>query len=134
MKKGKAFCFLFSPICARAISSCVKRLRGIPVYRGEKSGKSITTIKQTVKALEDGDSIIIFIDTDYSSTCERSEGEIYKGFYAVDKLYYKRNGKRIPFVPVYSNEKGSLIHESVYYEDTKNDEFYQKIIYGIYNP
>ena len=48
MKKGKAFCFLFAPAVARVITSYVKSLRSIPVYRNEKASKSISTIKQTV--------------------------------------------------------------------------------------
>ena len=133
LKKGKLFCFVFAPVCARIIVSYVHSVQGIPVFRGENAGRSMSTIKQTVKALENGDSIVIFIDKEYDNTKDQNEGEIYRGFCTVDKLYYKRNGKHIPFVPVYANKDGSKIHETVYFETEKSEEFYQKIIYGIYN-
>ena len=134
LKKGKLFCFFFAPICARIIVSYVNGVQGIPVYRNENAGRSISTIKQTVKALEEGDSVLIFVDKDYENTEEQNYGDIYKGFYAVDKLYEKRNGKHIPFVPIYANKDGSKIHEPIYFENAKSEEFYEKIIYGIYNP
>ena len=51
MQKGKLFCAIASPICARIITAYVKSVRGIPVYRKDNASKSIATIKQTVKAL-----------------------------------------------------------------------------------
>lgn len=132
--KNQVFRFLFSPVCALFLVFFSKRLLAIPVYRKDKAGKSINTIKQTVKALENGDNILIFIDTDYADENEKSSGEIYKGFYAVDKLYYRKNKKHIPFVPVFSNDKGSTIREPVYFSEERKDEFYKNIVYGIYNP
>ena len=134
MKKGKAFSYLASPVCARVINMYVKSVRGIPVYRQENAGKSVCTIKQSVRALEEGDSILIFIDKDYTDTAEQSEGEIYKGFKTIDKLYNKRNGKHIPFVPVYANGKEARIHSPVSFECEKEDDVFAKIVYGIYNP
>ena len=132
--KSHFFRVLLSPVCAFFLVFLSKRLFAIPVYRKDKASKSITTIKQTVKALENGDNILIFIDTDYADENEKSSGEIYKGFYAVDKLYYRRNKKHIPFIPVFSNQDGTTIREPIYFDENKREEFYKKIIYGIYNP
>ena len=134
MQKGKLFCAIASPICARIITAYVKSVRGIPVYRKDNASKSIATIKQTVKALEENDSIVIFIDVEYDSVDERVDGDIYKGFYTVDKLYYKRNKKHVPIVPVYANEEKTVIHNPVYFSLDDNETTFGKIVRGIYNP
>ncbi len=134
MKKSKLFCAIMSPICARIISAYVKSVRGIPVYRKENASKSISTIKQSVRALEENDSLIIFVDVDYSDEEERKCGEIYKGFYAVDKLYFKRNKKHVPFVPVFANSEETIIRKPVYFSEEKdNEEIFDKVVCGIYN-
>lgn len=133
MQKSKLFCAVASPICARIITAYVKSVRGIPVYRKDNASKSIATIKQTVKALEENDSIVIFIDVEYDSVDEREHGDIYKGFYTVDKLYYKRNQKHVPIVPVYANEEKTVIHNPVYFSSDNNEIVFEKIVRGIYN-
>lgn len=134
MRKSKPFCFFMSPICARILTSYVKSLRSIPVYRKEKASKSITTIKQSVKALEEKENIIIFVDVDYADVQQRENGEIYKGFYAIDKLYYRRNKQHVPFVPVFANSQETIIHNPVFFTDEDyNAVAFDKIAQGIYN-
>ena len=134
MKKSKLFCKLMSPICARIITMYAKSVRAIPVYRKENASKSITTIKQSVKALEEDYSIVIFVDVDYINDQDCNDGEIYKGFYAIDKLYFKRNKKHIPFVPVYANEAQTVIHSPVYFTSDERQSVFDEIVKKIYNP
>lgn len=115
-KKSKIFRAIASPVCARFMTSIVKTLNAIPVYRCEHSAKSINTIKRSVKALEEGKKLIIFIDKEYADKNLESSGEIYKGFLAVDSLYFKRNGKHVPFVPIRFSDKTEIC-EPVFIKD-----------------
>lgn len=131
MKKSKAFCAIASPVVGTVYSALVKSAKCIPVYRGEKSNKSIQTIKQSVRALENGENILIYNDIDYADTnTETSSGEIYHGFTAVDKMFFKRNGKHIPIVPVFMDKKSVVIHPPVFCDDTS---VIDKVRYGMYN-
>lgn len=133
--KGKLYCSLMSSVCGRIMTAYVKSVRGIPVYRKENASKSIVTIKQSVRALEENDCLLIFIDVEYTDKEEHAYGEIYKGFSAVDKLYYKRNKIHVPFVPVYANNSETVIHKPVYFSETVNsDSVFNEIVKGIYNP
>ncbi|MBO5223726.1 MAG: hypothetical protein J6C23_04365 [Clostridia bacterium] len=133
LKKGKVYCSIMSSLCGRVITAYVKNVQGIPVYRGEDASKSILTIKQSVRALEENQSIVIFVDVDYADENERDLGEIYKGFYAVDKLYYRRNKKHLPFVPVYANNTETVIHAPLYFSDNNRESVFEKVAQGIYN-
>ena len=121
LKKSKLYCAVVSPIVARGLTALVHSARGIPVYRKEQSSKSIQTIKQSVRALEEGDSIVIYADIDYASKDEKSEGEIYKGFSTVDAMFYKRNREHIPFVPVYIGKNKTIIHSPEFFEENREE-------------
>ena len=131
--KNKAFNALCSPICAFGLSSLVRSARGIAVYRGAEARKSITTIKNSVRALKEGDNLLVFPDVDYASEENRTDGEVYKGFVAVDKLYFRHSGERVKFVPVYINEKKVVVHSPVTFGDEPEEETVAKIVKGIYN-
>lgn len=133
MKKSKAFCAVVSPIAARFLVSLVHSANSIPVYRGDKALKTITTIRESVKALENEDNLLIFPDVEYADVDDKSGGEIYKGFIAVDKLYFKRTGSHVKFVPVFMSKKKVVIHPPVTFEEGREDETYAKIVDGIYN-
>lgn len=68
----------------------------IPVYR---DNRLLTTFRQTISALEAEENIIIFPE------CYEPYNNIVYTFQDryidVAKLYYKRTGKRLPFVPLY---------------------------------
>ncbi len=131
--KSKAFTAVFSPVCAWGLSSLVRSARAIPVYRGADARKSITTIKNSVRALEEGDNLLVFPDVDYASEENKEGGEVYKGFVAVDKLYFRRRGERVKFVPVYMTKKKVVIHSPVVFGDEPEEETIEKIVKGIYN-
>ena len=131
MKKGKVFSAVVGRMAARGTHYAVKKLNGIPVYRGEKSAKTITTIKQSVTALENGDKLLVFPDVDYADKTEGDE-RIYKGFGVVDKMYRRKTGNKIAFVPVYIGEKEVVLHDPVYF-DGEADEFYSAVAHGMYH-
>lgn len=132
LKKGKLFCTLVSPLAGWGYSAIVKSARAIPVYRGEKSAQSFSTIKKSVRALEEGDSVLIYADVDYADKSDSDTGEIYTGFKLVDKMYYRRNKKHVPIVPVYINEQKVVIHPPVTIESDE-ERAIEKIRHLIYN-
>lgn len=135
MKKSKLFRVIFSPFCAVTLSYALKKLNAIPVYRGKDGAKSITTIKQSVKALENGENLLIFPDVDYLDDTEKLSGEIYKGFALLDVAYFRHNGVHIPFVPININ-KNTKILDALYLKENATNlqkkEFFNNVISGIY--
>ena len=133
MGKGRAFCAVASPIAAFVLSVLAHSARSIPVYRGEHAVKAVRTIRESVHALEDGDNLLIFPDIAYTDLEEKTEGEIYKGFLAIDKLFFRRNGQHISFVPVYIDKKTAVIHPPVNCVSGREEEAYRAIMHGIFN-
>lgn len=68
----------------------------IPVYR---DGRILTTYRETIKRLEDGANVIIFPERN-----EKRNNILYafqEGFVDIARLYYKKTGKTLNFVPMY---------------------------------
>lgn len=79
------------------LSVCVfNQARTIPVYR---DSRILTTFRQTVNALSEGKSVVIFPEgpEPYSHIVNRFQD----GFPDVARLYYRRTGKAVSFVPTY---------------------------------
>ena len=68
----------------------------IPVYR---DSRVLTTFKETVKALENGSSVLIFPEHD--QRCNQILDDFQDRFIDVAKLYNRRTGKALAFVPMY---------------------------------
>lgn len=108
------------------ISSCVfTNAQTIPVFR---DNRLLTTFKQTVNSLENGDNIIIFPE------CYDEHNHIVhqfqERFVDVAKLYYKRTGKALSFVPLYIAPKLKKMYIGnpiVYAPEMPMDEQRQKI-------
>ena len=132
-KKSRLFRAVFSPLCAVLLSSTLKKLNAVPVYRKQESAKSITTIKTSVNRLENGQSLLIFPDVEYQDETEKSSGEIYSGFSFIDLTYFKRNKKHIPFVPVYINKNTTKILPPLYLPTNPTSEEKTKFILDITN-
>ncbi len=131
MGKGKTFSAVVGRLAAHGTNYAVKKLNGIAVYRGEQSAKTITTIKQSVRALEKGDKLLVFPDVDYADKSAGDE-QIYKGFGVVDKMFRRKTGKKVSFVPVYIGDDVVVLHKPVYF-DGSDDEFYSAIAHGMYH-
>ena len=131
--KSKAFTALFAPVCAWGIFSLARSAKAIAVYRGDEARKSILTIKNSVRALEAGDSLLVFPDVDYANAEKKTGGEVYQGFAMIDKLFFRRNEKRVDFVPVCIGEKRVVIHSPVQFGEQSEEDTIQTIVQGIYN-
>ena len=95
-KYTHAFYKLLSYIIA-PLSVCVfNNAKTIAVYRDKRI---ITTFKESIKKLNSGLDIIIFPEQDV-----KHNNIVYKfqeGFVDIAKIYYKRYGKELSFVPMY---------------------------------
>ena len=72
----------------------------IGVYR---DGRIMSTFKETVKRLNEGARVVIFPEHDvkYNNIVY----EFQEGFVDIARLYYRRTGKELTFVPLYSAPK-----------------------------
>ncbi|HJB23563.1 MAG TPA: hypothetical protein H9946_05370 [Candidatus Jeotgalibaca pullicola] len=84
------------------VAALTKSGKGIPVYRQSRS--IVVTMKQTVDALENGESILLFPDISYDDPSAQVK-EIYEGFLYIEKYYYRKTGEHIPFVPMIAEKK-----------------------------
>lgn len=102
----KAIAKLIAWPASYLISWLIQSLHGIPVYR--KSRDIITTLKQTVAALMDNESILIFAQVDYTNTAVDASA-IYEGFLNLEKYYFRETEKHLTFVPLYSDKAKKVI-------------------------
>jgi len=79
-----------------------KKAKGIPVYKdGDK--KIMQTFNESVKALEDKYSIVIFPERDFRY--DNTVGNFQTGFATIGKFYYKKTGKKLSFYPVFISKQ-----------------------------
>lgn len=91
---------------AKVSTAMLKSIGMIPVYR--QSRQIVVTMRESIKALKRRDPLLIFPDINYQQTDDQV-GDIYEGFLNLEKYYYRREGERISFVPIYSNIEKRLI-------------------------
>ena len=77
----------------------------VPVYRDTRI---ISTFKNTVNLLQEGKSIVIFPEHDVKRNNIIYEFE--SKFIDVAKLYYKRTGKQVCFMPMYAAPRLRQVH------------------------
>ena len=75
----------------------MRSMGAIPVHRG--TARIGTTFKESVAALQAGDSILIFPDVDYTDGSE-GIGEIYDGFLLLERFWRKASARPLRFVPL----------------------------------
>lgn len=110
MKKSKLTTAIISPLSAWWLTTMIHSCEGIPVYRGEAAAKAYLTMKRSLDALLNGDNILIFPDVAYDDTGnETANREMYEGFVFLEKLYHKKTGRHIPFVPLCLDLKGKKL-------------------------
>lgn len=88
--------YLMAPICAYVF----KNADTIGVY---KDSRLMGTFRKTVRALENGANIIIF--PEYEQEYNDIVCEFQDKFIDVARLYYKKTGKALSFVPMYNAAK-----------------------------
>lgn len=76
----------------------------------------INTLKDTMKCLEEGTGVIIFPEHD--EPYNNIVWQFSEGFVDVAKIYYRKTGKSLPFVPMYTSPdlKGMYFGEPVYFD------------------
>lgn len=105
----------------------IKSVGAIPVYR--HAMKIYTTFKLSVEALEKGESILLFPDINYTASTGDT-GELYDGFVILERMYFKKTGKHLPFVPMHiSGEKKSIfLGEPVLFDGSASFKDQQPIV------
>lgn len=83
----------------------LRSFQAIPVYR---DSQAIRTMRQALKYLERGDSLIVWPDMRYTETYEQP-CEIYSGFLYLGELYKAKTGKELPFIPLYVDDEQHCI-------------------------
>lgn len=87
----------------------------IPVRRGPSREISKTFIL-SLKALEEGDNILLFPEKPGNGEIRKNKNEstaprkFYTGFAHLGKLYYDKFGKRISFYPLFVNTNKRILH------------------------
>lgn len=90
----------------------------IPVYRGLKD--VLKTMELSVDALEKGENVLIMPDIHYVNEGGQV-GEMYTGFVYLGKLYNKRTGKRLNFIPLCVNREQHILRvgRAIAYDPTR---------------
>lgn len=109
---------LVSWLVASGVAKLVNSAGGIPVYRN--SAKVMTTFRKSLEALNQGESLLIFPEVDYTDE-EGGVGKMYEGFLMLEKLYFRDTKKHLPFIPLHvSTAKRALVlGEPVFFPDGK---------------
>lgn len=87
---------------SRVAVPLINSLGGIPVYR--QDARIRETFRISVDHLCSGRSVMIYPDIDYIANTT-SIGDIYDGFFMLERLYFKKTHRHLPFVPVHLDTK-----------------------------
>lgn len=84
-------------LLSRIIPPLIVSLGGIPVFRNDSRIRE--TFRLSMEQLEQGRHIMIYPDVDYTSN--EDVGTVYDGFFMLERMYFKKTGRHLPFVPVH---------------------------------
>ena len=105
----KLLSYIIAPVCACIFNNA----NTIGVYR---DSRIISTFKNTVKTLQDGAHVVVFPECNvpYSNIVYSFQ----ENFVDIAKLYYKKTGKELQFVPMYiaPNLKKMFIEKPIVYD------------------
>lgn len=93
----KALAAAAARITSGYVSALMRSMSAIPVYRG--SVRAGATFKETVAALQAGESVLIFPDVDYTDD-SGGIGEVYDGFLLLERFWRKKSEQPLEFVPL----------------------------------
>jgi hypothetical protein len=88
----KLLSYIIAPIAACVFNNA----RAIGVYHDTRI---LSTFKNTVKTLQEGSSVVIFPEQDVQRN--HIVSEFQDKFIDIARLYYKKTGKELAFVPMY---------------------------------
>ncbi len=102
----KVFAWPVAGVLSLVIPPVLNAFGAIPVHR---STGVFSTMRQSLVALENGESLIICPDVEYSSASAKV-GDVYTGYLGLEKLYFRQCGQHIHFVPLFvSKSKKALV-------------------------
>lgn len=110
-KINPAISNIYAKVLSGFIPKLLTSMHAIAVYRFDSRDKHniYKTIEDSVDALINNESVIIFPDIDYTNK-EPYTGRLYSGFAKIDKLYFEKTNKHVSFIPVYiSKSKKKMI-------------------------
>lgn len=117
----KALAYIFAPLAAKFFR-CADCL---PVYRDERV---FATFKGALKGLNDGSDMIIFPEKHepYNAVIN----DFHEAFVDLGRLYYKKTGKRLAFVPCYNAPmlRKVVFAKPIYYDPNVDSVEQRKII------
>ena len=76
----------------------------IPVDRKDAS-KLLSTMRQSIAALQEGQNLLIFPETGFPEYSLTSVTPFFSGFATLGRLYHRRTGKALRFCPCYIDEQ-----------------------------
>jgi len=88
------------------VSALMRSLGAIPVYRGMVQIRD--TFRETVAALQAGDSVLIFPNVDYTDD-SGDVGEVYEGFLLLERFWRRVSDRPLKFVPLHLDAAGRRI-------------------------
>ncbi|MDD5016754.1 MAG: hypothetical protein PHO15_01480 [Eubacteriales bacterium] len=100
---GRFIAKAISPVVVWALCS----FEPIPVYRG-KPRSVIKTFSLSIECLNAGDSILLFPENP-EETYQEEVSAFYTGFANLGRLYYKKDGKKLTFYPVYASKRHRVL-------------------------
>ncbi len=97
----KLLSYLIAPLSVVLFNNA----RTIPVFR---DSRIITTFKKSLEKLQGGKNVVIF--PEYDKKYNNILYDFREGFIDIARLYYKRTGKELSFVPLYIAPKLKEMH------------------------
>ena len=95
-KRSQPFYRMLSYLIAPLAVCIFNDARTLKVY---KDHRSLYTFKESINRLKEGSNLVIFPEKD--EKCNNIIYEFQKNFVDVARLYYKKCGKKLTFVPMY---------------------------------
>jgi len=87
----------------------MNQIESIPVYR-DSPIKLRDTLRKSIDALEAGDNLLIFPESQDVEKYERDGiGKIAPGFVMLAEAYWKKTGKQMRFLPMYANKNNKTL-------------------------
>lgn len=95
----------------------------------EDPARLLSTMRESVRALQNGDSIVIFPETGLPHFAHGGVNEFYPGFAMLGEIYRRRTGQDVCFCPLYIDKKSRrlLFGQLVTYGELPATEEYRRV-------
>ena len=95
----------------------------------EDPTRLLSTMRESVRALQSGDSIVIFPETGLPHFAHGGVNEFYHGFAMLGEIYRRKTGKDLHFCPVYIDKRRRVLRfgEPVVYGDLPAAQEYRRV-------